>query len=197
MNSNDKQATPTAESTIQQINLTYQKEQDRLLLRVGLSDNSEWLIWLTYRLVRQLWELLQGDRKTVTSHAQTSAPSVQQENLTEAIKLFEQETQIAQTLQKLDFATAYQPRNQHRHHGILLAMQCQIRTLNSQKKLLELICDNELTVNIQLNDELILALCNMLLITSQEAAWDIRAKSTITQTKNATTSHENTPNTLH
>ena len=42
------------EAAIQQINLGYNTEQDRLLLRVGLADNSELLVWLTNRITKQL-----------------------------------------------------------------------------------------------------------------------------------------------
>jgi hypothetical protein len=34
---------------IQQINLSNLTEQDRMLFKVGLSDNNELLVWLTYR----------------------------------------------------------------------------------------------------------------------------------------------------
>ena len=43
---------------IQQLNLSYIADQDRLLLRVGLSDNSELTVWLTYRITRMIWQLL-------------------------------------------------------------------------------------------------------------------------------------------
>lgn len=35
------------EAAIQQVNLGYNRDQDRLLLKVGLSDNSELVVWLT------------------------------------------------------------------------------------------------------------------------------------------------------
>ena len=50
-----------AEAAIQQINLGYNVQQDRLLLKVGLADNSELLVWLTYRITKQLWQMLNGE----------------------------------------------------------------------------------------------------------------------------------------
>lgn len=171
----------TPETAIQQINLTYNPEQDRLLLRVGLSDNTELAVWLTYRVVRQLWTLLQGDSKVITSAVQQGKPAMHTENPHEAVKVFEQETKITQALQKLDFSTAYQPRSQTRHEGILLVTQCQIKPLENQANLLELVCANGLTVNMNLNNEFVLAVCNMLQIATKEAAWDLSANAAISK----------------
>ena len=56
------------EAAIQQINLSYSVEQDRLLLRVGLADNSELLVWLTNRFTRLLWQLLNGEANIQLLH---------------------------------------------------------------------------------------------------------------------------------
>jgi hypothetical protein len=45
-------------SAIHQINVTYQPEEDRILLRISTSDDSEVQFWLTRRLVRKLLEEL-------------------------------------------------------------------------------------------------------------------------------------------
>jgi hypothetical protein len=47
-----KPAEKTPEAGIQQLNLSYDKVQDRLLFRVGMSDNTELALWLTYRFSR-------------------------------------------------------------------------------------------------------------------------------------------------
>lgn len=67
------------DAVIEQINLGYDNEQDRLLLRVGLSDDSELAAWLTRRVV-----------KTITHHIQevalhTAMSEVQVLELTDAM----------------------------------------------------------------------------------------------------------------
>ena len=46
---------------ILQLNLSYIANQDRILLRVGLSDNSELVVWLSYRITRMIWQLLNSE----------------------------------------------------------------------------------------------------------------------------------------
>ncbi len=41
-------------AVIQQLNLAYDADQDRLLLKVGLTDNSELAIWLTRRIAKSI-----------------------------------------------------------------------------------------------------------------------------------------------
>ena len=55
------------EAAIQQINLGYNIQQDRLLLRVGLADNSELLVWLTQRITKQIWQMLNGETHLPTA----------------------------------------------------------------------------------------------------------------------------------
>jgi len=43
---------------IHQIQIRHQEAEDRLLLRLSTSDNSEFRFWLTRRFVKRLWELL-------------------------------------------------------------------------------------------------------------------------------------------
>lgn len=84
---------------IQQLNLSYDKVQDRLLLRVGLSDDTEIALWFTYYFSRGLWAALNGEVHLPESKAfsQAEAP--------EAVEQFEQEVKATGALSKLDFVT--------------------------------------------------------------------------------------------
>ena len=156
------------EATIQQINLGYNAEQDRLLLRVGLADNSELLVWLTYRVTRQLWQLLNSETHIPTATSiQVETPPQQ------AVEQFKQELQVAETLQKMDFATEYQPRKEVVSNGALLAISLVLLRYEKRPPTLEIPCLEGITVRMNLTQELILALCNMLQLSSKEAAWDI------------------------
>ena len=162
--------TPKPEPTIQQINISYHPEQDRLLLRVGLSDDTELLLWLTYRITRQLWQLLNGGTYLPT------ADSIQADVLPEqAVEQFKQEAQAAETLKKMDFATEYQPRKSLRNDGALLAVKLELS--GSNVKHLEMVCLEGVSVGINLPPALVLAVCNLLQISAAKAGWSLGAKA--------------------
>lgn len=156
------------EAAIQQINLGYNPEQDRLLLRVGLSDNSELLVWLTNRITKQLWQLLTGE-----THLPT-ATSIQVETPpNKAVEQFKQEVQATEALEKMDFVTEYRPRKEIVNNSAMLAISLMLVTVEHKLPTLEIPCLEGITVRVNLTQELILALCNMLQLSSKEAGWDI------------------------
>ena len=161
-------ATNKPEAAIQQINLGYNTEQDRLLLRVGLADNSELLVWLTNRITKRLWQLLNGEANLPT------ARSIQVDTAPEkAVALFKQEMQTAEALQKMDFVTEYQPRKEVVNKGAMLAIGLVLVAHQEKIPTLEIPCLEGVTVRMNLTQELILALCNMLQLSTKEAGWDI------------------------
>lgn len=156
------------EAAIQQINLGYNTEQDRLLMRVGLADNSELLVWLTNRITKQLWQLLNGEGKLPT------ATSIQVDTPPEmAVEQFKQEIQAAKALEKMDFVTEYQPRQEVVNNSAMLAIGLVLVVYQEKIPTLEMPCLEGVTVRMNLTQELILALCNMLQLSTKEAGWDI------------------------
>lgn len=157
------------EVTIQQLNLGYNAQQDRLLLRVGLSDDTELVLWITNRIARQMWQLLNGETNlpTADSIQPKAAPA-------DAVAQFEQEAQAVESLKKMDFATKYQPRKEMLNDGALLATQLKLSGDNI--KHLDVICLEGVTVGLNLPQPLILALCNMLQLSVRESGWNIGAK---------------------
>ena len=161
-------ATNKPEAAIQQINLGYNTEQDRLLMRVGLADNSELLVWLTNRITKQLWQLLNGESNLPT------ATSIQVDTPPEmAVKQFKQEIQATRALEKMDFMTEYQPRQEVVNNGAMLAIGLVLVVYQEKIPTLEIPCLEGVTVRMNLTQELILALCNMLQLSTKEAGWDI------------------------
>lgn len=157
-----------SEAAIQQINLGYNTQQDRLLLRVGLADNSELMVWLTYRITKQLWQILNGE-----SHL-PSATSIQAETLPQqAVEQFKQEIEATEALKKMDFTTEYQARKEVVNDGVLLAVSILIINYSNKLSSLELPCLEGITVRMNLTHELTLALCNMLQLSAKEATWDL------------------------
>ena len=153
---------------IQQLNLSYIADQDRLLLRVGLSDNSELTVWLTYRITRLIWQLLNVEAHLPSANSiQAGTPPEQ------AVQQFQQEVQTAAALQKMDFHSLYTPREEVVNNQPMLVTNVLLHNLEGQPQGLEMPCLEGISVRINLNQELILAICNMLQLSCREAAWNI------------------------
>ena len=159
------------EVTIQQLNLGYNAQQDRLLLRVGLSDDTELVMWLTYRIARNMWQLLSGETHIPT--ADSIQPDVP---VASAVEQFKLEAQATEALKKMDFATKYQPRKDVRNDGALLAVDLKLSGDNI--KHLDVMCLEGVTVGMNLPPALVLALCNMLQLSVRESGWNIGNKVT-------------------
>ena len=164
-------APPSTQKTdvgIQQLNLSYIADQDRLLLRVGLSDNSELTVWLTYRITRMIWQLLNGEAHLPSANSiQADTPPSQ------AVQQFQQEVQTAAALQKMDFHSPYTPREEVVNNQPMLVINVLLHNQEGQPQGLEMPCLEGVSVRMNLNQELILALCNMLQLSCKEAAWNI------------------------
>lgn len=158
---------------IQQINLSYDQEQDRLLLRVGLSDDSEINAWLTRRIVKTLWQLIQQaglstlllENTPNQLHDESSASS---NGDLEALEDDEEDS----TASNPTFEQAYQARKT-RFSEPLLAQECQLHTKIGGQVSLDLIAKNKASVTINLSTDLIQAITHMLQMATKEAVWDI------------------------
>jgi hypothetical protein len=160
------------EAVIQQLNLSYNTEQDRLLMRVGLADNVELLVWLSYRITRMLCQLLNGETHipTATSIQLNTPPQ-------KAVAKFKQEIETIETLKKMDFTTAYQPRKELVNSAAMLAISVLLIQEINKPPVLEMPCLEGVNVRMNLTPELSLALINMLQLSSKEAGWNIGATS--------------------
>ena len=156
------------EAAIEQINLGYNTQQDRLLLRVGLSDNTELIVWLTNRITKQLWNLLNGETHLPTADSIALDATPQQ-----AVAQFNQELQASKALENLDFSSQYQARQDVVNDGAMLAITVLLMHHDNRPASLELPCLEGITVRMNLTNELILALCNMLQLSCKEAGWDL------------------------
>jgi len=98
----DQQAASTPNIAIKQMNLAYHPAEDRLMLKLGLSDQSELQVWLTYRVARQVWAYVNADSKLPSDDASKQAETPQI-----AVEQFEEEAKAVETLNQLDFSTQY------------------------------------------------------------------------------------------
>jgi hypothetical protein len=155
-------------ATIQQINIAFHPVEDRLLLKIGFAGDAEIAIWLTRRVVKGLWQLLQGDDLALHAPmpaeggAATPAPSSGAvSNTTSGIS------------KKLDFDSEYKPRTLVNEGGILLAKDSHILRSANQQASLEFLCSNGQTIKLGLTPDLVQAFISMLMMVSKETAWEL------------------------
>ncbi len=144
--------------------------QDRLLFKVGLSDNTELVLWFTYRFCRQLWTALNGK-----THLPAAIPFELENTPGQSVKQFKQEAKATEALGKMDFATKYTPRKVVRNKDVMLAIE--MKMSEEDAKHIDITCQKGVVVHIKLSQELVLALCNMLQITTKEAGWEMGASA--------------------
>jgi hypothetical protein len=142
---------------IQQINISYNPVEDRLLLKVGFADDTELAIWLTRRLVKSMWGLLQPDEP---ARPVVAAPGVDTSFGSAGSK-------------KPDFTSQYKKRRTINRHELLLARDCRLLESASRQAVLELICSNGHAVKLALADELTLAMVGMLQLVCRDTGWDL------------------------
>jgi hypothetical protein len=150
--------------TIQQISIGYVLIEDRLLLRIGIANQSELSVWLTRRIAKKLALLLRDIPISVPVDPRVNSPYTQD---------LEQRFSKEAMLQNLNFSKEYEERQPINSEKLFLVSECHIIQNASQQRALELICTNQQTVTVALNDELLLAMMNMLQLASQQAAWDV------------------------
>jgi hypothetical protein len=163
--------------SIQQINLAYDSHQDRLLMKASLSSGQEIRVWITYRIARQIFTVLNREAHLpVTAAGLGSAAFLDNtQSPTEATRQFEQEAEAVEDLQALDFETAYQQPASSISDQELLAIEARFVSINDQLNNMQLACAGGMNVNMGLNKELVLAISRMLMIASKDAGWVLAA----------------------
>jgi hypothetical protein len=188
----DPASTQKTDIGIQQLNISYIADQDRLMLRIGLSDKSELVVWLTYRITRMIWQLLNSEAHLPSADSiQAGMPPGQ------AVQQFQQELQSSQALQKMDFQSPYTPRDELVNNQPMLVTNVLLHSQNGKPQALEMPCLEGINVRINLNQELILALCNMLQLSSKEAVWNISNQPPILVAATPIAAIENEKKVLH
>ena len=172
------------ESAIEQINLGYKSQEDRLLLRLGLADQSEVAVWISRRVCKVMWGLLQnlpGAPSTLTPQSAVSTMA-DLANKDLALTNFARDADKQKAIESMDFKSAYNADRQHRTEMPLLAVQCVMVSPDNEPAYLALLCLNNQTVKIALNNQLVHAIINMLVLTNREAGWDLAMTDDQTKT---------------
>lgn len=163
------------ESAIEQINLGYNEQEDRLLLKVGLADKTEVAVWITRRICKSIYGSLQSSASTLLPTAtQFPAPTIATpDNKIQAIDSFIREQDLQKKIENLDFKSEYLTDRQARSETPMLAVQCMIVSIGNLPPYLELQCTNGQSVKMALTNELVHALTSMMQLATREAGWDL------------------------
>jgi hypothetical protein len=153
---------------IQQLNLGYDGLEDRLLLRLGLADDTEVTVWLTRKMVKILWSMLQSAQLAPLMMPDDFTPETQPV-LEEFVRSVE-----PLTPHKMDFSETYKAGRKPRTLHPVLPSDCRLVSLEQGRKYrLELEAKDAYTVRIPLSTEITHALINMLQLATREAGWDL------------------------
>lgn len=157
---------------IRQLALHYVREADRLLWRINTSDGQLIAIWLTRRLTLRLWPHLTQMITQLAVHRQLPRASPDTTLLPEARDMLNEAARES-ALRKADFKTPFdsQPRALPLGNEPMLAVQ--VRLVPLPEGLLRLMVTDTggRNVQLQLSDELAIAVQELLVRALTEADW--------------------------
>lgn len=169
---------------IEQINLGYHDQEDRLLLKLGLLDKTELAVWLSRRVTKAVWSLLHGDVAEPIKQAKTdTTKTLIADNKAKALESFAQEVKSQKSIENMDFRADYDANRQTLTETALLAVQAMMITTEQSQTHLELQCKNGQAIKIALNQEIIHAITNMMQLATREAGWDLALNTETAQLK--------------
>lgn len=170
-------------AVIDQLNLGFDPDQDRLLFRVGLSDNTELVLWLTRRVTKSIWAWLKTTQEALLDEPVQVFTMNAQGGLEEAMPkiisaLKTSESKSEESVQpEIDLETEYRTNRTPRLPAPMLAVSCRVVTDNPTQFVLEFAARNGQIANVALSLELKIAFTNMLQLACKEASWDLSTPS--------------------
>jgi len=163
------------ESAIEQINLGYNDQQDRLLLKLGLADKSEIALWITRSIYKVMSALLHSSRSTLATNPEVlQLPAlVPLDTKAAALASFAKVAAEQQALDNMDFKSVYISERVARSTEPMLAVESKLVASEHQQSQLELHCQNGQIVRMALTPELLQALTSMMQLSIRDAGWDL------------------------
>lgn len=181
---------PQNTASIQQINLGYNQQEDRLLLKVGMVDQSELSLWITRRICKDLWHLMQNSHGQFLNRPQVMMKNAETTEITDealpapimmpknsqkkpVISAFTQESTVQKSLEVMDFSTEYETNRKALFEAPVLVVQCNVMQTETQTSQLIFQAHQGESIKMGLTLELLIALTNMMQLATREAGWDL------------------------
>lgn len=152
---------------LHQINIEYQPEQDRLMLRISSGNNEEVLLWLTRRCVKLLWPVLVNLARTAPDIVTQSHPEAK-----DALLGMRHEEALA----KSDFSKPYQTGGRAHPLGEapILVARIQSKRNDNGSSVLTLLPAKGQGINLALDEALLHSLCKLLQTVLGRTEWELK-----------------------
>ncbi|MCK5897618.1 MAG: hypothetical protein KAG06_00935 [Methylococcales bacterium] len=162
---------------IQQLSIAYDALEDRLIFKIGMSNESELSVWLTRRVTHELLKIL-NKTPLVEYYEPKERSTAPDTGIDTDIEMAE--VNKKNLYQRQGFSTERQEKSSVQLDSILLVHQCQLLTPEGDHPItLELQCANSQSLKFKLNDELIMAFVNMLQHANQQSSWNFSSEDLI------------------
>ena len=155
---------------LRQINIDYDAENDRLLMRIGTSDGAELRLWLTRRFVKLLWPLL-------VKLAEDASPRIRTQANPEARKAL-LGLEHEQALSRADFSRPYENETPTTPLGEAPLLLSRIQTGHDRNRqpIVALHPSDGQGVTLNLDAVLLHSLCRLLQAAAQKSDWDVELR---------------------
>ena len=158
-------------NALHQMTMSYSAVEDRLLLRVSTTAHAEHQIWLTRRFVSVLWPaLIKGVERQALPPETAAAPTT-----TPQVKRAVVAMQHHEALQKTDMSQKHDEEkvNKPSTPNPLLATGGQCQPMKGGGMRLNLRTKEGLQISLNLNPQLLHALCHQISSLAMKADWDL------------------------
>jgi len=154
---------------LHQINLGFSPEEDRLLLRINTTGQTEYCLWLTRRYVKLLWKLLTQSVERLPEVSAQSAPEARA-----AVKSFQRQ----EARQVADYSKSYDDGQATRPLGEVAALLVGVRA-GPGKNGTQLILQTKdgRAINLSLELKLLYSLLDLLVSSTKQAEWNLNLRA--------------------
>jgi len=151
---------------LHQITLTFAAEEDRMLLRVTTTGDTEYQLWLTRRFIRVLWGALIQTLERDPTLKKSVLPEVR-----EAMMGMRHQEAIASS----EFETPHKEgkTNLTSNTGPLLVTGGSVTPMKGGATRLNFTTANGTAVGFNLNEQLLHAICHLIITSTHNAGWDL------------------------
>lgn len=152
---------------LRQLTLTFDPNEDRMLLRISTAENTEYQLWLTRRFIRVLWGALMQTLDRIPEISESAVlPDVR-----DAVKAMQHQ----EAIQSSDFSKPHAQGNVNltSNSGPLLVTGGQVKPVDADNTVLSMTTSAGTGVQFGLNKKLLHALCHMMITSAQKADWDL------------------------
>lgn len=156
---------------LQQLNVSFDAEQDRLLFKVRASDGTEIRLWLTRRYVKLLWGVLKKMAENLSG-----AVVHQEQDKREAVLAFAHEEAVAKT----DFRTPYKTEEVHHPLGEepILVSKIQrragpVKSGPGQNEILRMAPSDGQGIELTADNSMLHSICQLIANGVKKTDWDL------------------------